>query len=121
MGFAAHKPMVAREAEKPMAQSHHSPEENLHASVKAFTGQQRLFMDLVKRGEQVRKKRMKAKLSLESVARMAGLSMGKASEIERGIAVPNEQYVLDYEKALKIEAKRVLIAAAEILADEEIS
>lgn len=115
--------MLPRRPQIQMQERNQSREEILHGEKqsvkKPFPAVKDSFDDLAKRGETARQRRVSLNIPLEQVAKRAGLSIGKASEIERGIAVPNEQYVLDFEKALRIEAARVMSIAADVVLDKE--
>ena len=110
MGTAVHAATITQGHRGPMTR-------NLHDSDLAV---KKSFTDvLVARGEHARRRRIRLNLPLDRVAKTAGISIGKASEIERGIAVPNEQLVMCFEQAVKKEAAAILIAATEIVTDTD--
>lgn len=72
---------------------------------------------LAERGKRAREQRESIFLPIDLIAKRAGISKSKASEIERGIAVPDEQLVFCYEQGLRMEAASVMKIAADIVVE----
>ena len=86
---------------------------------RSVPGRERFVPGLCQRGERARRRREALNLSLDRIAARAGISKSKASEIERGIAVPDEQLMFCFEEAIRIEAVSILKIAAAIITDTD--